>query len=180
MSTICGRLRRLRRERPGRRHGQGGRAGAPPDAETGGRRKGGFGQAAGRGRIWPGGWNFRPLAKPIHGRFGIACIWRTALRVAGRPGFFARKPRPVPYNGSTAGERARFVREEEGATAGWEAGAAPYYPYMVPRCGIRRCRAEAFGRAAEGTRPAQAILASQSISSARRETAHQVCSSART
>ena len=30
VSTICGRLRRLRRERPGRRHGQGGRAGGAP------------------------------------------------------------------------------------------------------------------------------------------------------
>ena len=51
-SAIHGWLCRLKREGLGRRHDQKspGR-GAVPDAETGGRHKGGFGQAAKRGRV---------------------------------------------------------------------------------------------------------------------------------
>ena len=86
-----------------------------------------------------GGWNSKLLAKLMRDQFCIACSRRTTLRAAGRLGFFARKPQPVPYNGAAAKERARFLREKEGAIARRKMGqkAAPYCPYMAPRCRIR-------------------------------------------
>ena len=80
-----------------------------------------MGKPPSEGGFERGGWNSKLLARRMQDRFGIVCSRRTALRVAARLGFSTRKSRPVPCNGATAEERAQFVREREGAIAGWKA-----------------------------------------------------------
>ena len=114
-SSIHGWLRRLKRERLGRRRDQKSpvrRRSLTPKQE--GAIKGDLGKPPSESGFERGGRNSKLLARRIQDRFDTICSRRTALRVAGRLGFSARKSGPVPCNGATAEEQAQFVREKEG------------------------------------------------------------------
>ena len=57
-----------------------------------------------------GSWNARMIAKRILDRFGVVSYsGRSAIRLARRSGFSARKPRPAPYDSAAPEEQAEFV-----------------------------------------------------------------------
>ena len=93
-----------------------------------------------------GSWNARMLARRTLGRFGVPYSNRSAIRLAHRLGFSVRKPRPIPYNGSTPEWQRGFIKKGRAAAARWRAGdrtvvavdASTLRDSPLSRRGIRR------------------------------------------